>query len=350
MSLLFVPLLLASVAFAHPSAMRISTHSTLVQVDDDRVRVVYEVEVPLHTASDYSSLATPEELTGALLVRVDGQTVPMEVDELGGTVTGHVHHTRVKLHGPLPAPAQAVSVSIGSYPDSPAVFVWDAVLQRSLDVVSATTTGDGHERVLRPRAAQPGDGARELRLNLSDGGVPERIFEALTPDDPPYRSLKDAHPVSVQAVLTSSARSPGLFAGLFALAFALGLSGTAPSSATQRVTAAVFLAWLVLAMTAGTPPELAWLDLVGGVALAVAAPVLRSRPVALGVAGVAAVALLSTTARAGAAGFALWTAWGCGRALATRVPPGALNAVLGLVVTLSGWLLIARGAGELLSR
>ncbi len=341
--------LLAALAAAHPFAMRVVGHRSLVQIDTDRVRIVYEVAFPIHSATDERAVANGDELIAGLLVQIDGQTVVLHADEYEAKKHDHVIQTRLEASAHFEdASIDRVEVSLANYPDYPGTFVWDVAMHRSLalDDTSLLFEREGVDRIYTSMPLV-GDQFRGISIDIDPGGPVDRAMEALTPNAPTYRELEHARRPTIGQWTTSGAVAPLLLAVSALLGAGAGTGAANRDGPSRTIVAAAFCGWLVWAAVLPGAQVASGLDLVGGIGLVLGALTLRRERLAVPVSALCAL-LLAATVRAGAAGFVVWAFWGIGRMFAKEDATNG-TALLAPVSAIAGVLLILRGGGALIS-
>lgn len=336
---------LAGLAAAHPMAVRVADHDTRVELDQGEVRLTYQVQFPMHTATDRLELADTTELAAGILVRVDDQTVLLDVVGSGEQTVDHVSHAWLELRGRLPGPHPAsVEVSLANYPDYPGIFRWSALLHREHAVLDTNLRfeKDGVPRIYTEHPLH-GDDWRTLQLDLAPSGPLDAAWAALTPELPVARPLADALHQPWWAGFVGGASGPAL---LLVGAGLAGLAGTGASSREPRdrqVVIMSFLAWLTLAFFRVGAPVGAVVTVAGATALLVGAA-RRSEALTTPLSALLA-ATWAVTMGAGGAGFVVWACWGMGRAASSSE---RRQAGLWFAASTSALLLLIRGIGALM--
>ena len=171
-------------ATAHPGSFRIAAQDVAVVVDGDRVNIHYYLEAPRLRPQDHD--APPEdvvpgisELQSGLILRVDGQVVPLTP---AGDIAYRSSHTMAGVEATftagLPLGTTELTVENGNYPDLPGLFRtgWGLGPEWRLTHSSLITIHDGRITQDQSRKWVQGDTARTSTVSLMRRAPYERLL------------------------------------------------------------------------------------------------------------------------------------------------------------------------------
>ena len=354
-------LLVPAVGQAHPFGARFAAHRMELLLDADEIEVRYVVDVPNAIVRSASRPTDPEpmeamlgELTTGLVVEVNGMGVSTKTTQ-ASRLRGDEETQLMQLvvTAPLDSEANKIRVSNGNLPETPAYFVNTVLVGPGVAVRDSSLMQMANGEVQRDHNGRwrIGDINRSVEVDFAIGeGWFDEAHRWLLHEPTGRLPLAAAVPKTTRQMLFCPVSTVGTMVGSLVVAALVALPVGATTKNAQTITLALAMAIAVLLSWLIPPPWWSHVEFVAGLAAAVLAAGLFSRPRSHWLWGVGLCACLFSThhpaVTALTAGVAI-VGICIGYLTQQRLGATWFTRFAAMVLLAAGGLMLCRGAGEL---